>query len=346
MNEGVLSVWNAREIETATKDALIRQLGKEPGEERFALYLAARKALVEEVLPQIKAVQPNLTDHGPEHVRNVLDNAHRLLGAGISDLTGLELYCLILAILFHDVGNVLGRDEHQKKVAKVYDFVRSKGQANKPEKYIVLKSAEAHRGKSRDGSSDTLRHVDETSPFDGQPVRLRQIAAILRLADELAEGPQRTSAFMIANHKYPQKSQLYHSYASVKTVDVDRGNERIALTYHIDVNLDASGNLSSNEARDLRKLLTYCYQRISKLNQERQYAKHYAGVLSPFKKTTVTFNFWINGQHEDLGLTQATLTDLVVPGDVCQSFVENAPSYSPRRIVTQIRRRLSEGQDP
>jgi len=337
-------VWNESEIEAATKDALIEQLGKEAGDERFALYLAARKALVEEVLPQIKAIEPNLTDHGPDHVRNVLDNAHRLLGDGISDLTGLELYCLILAILFHDAGNVLGREEHQKKVSEVYDFVRPNGQANKREKYIVLKSAEAHRGKSRDGSSDTLKDVDETCPFEGLPVRLRQIAAILRLADEVAEGRQRTSAFMLAHHKYPADSVIYHSYARIKVVSVDRGNERIALTYDVEVKLDASGVLSDTEARDLSDLLEYCYRRISKLNQERQYAKHYADVLSPFKKTTITFNFWINGRPEDLGLAQTALTDLVVPGDVCKPFTEVATSYSPDHIVAQIRQRLSEGK--
>ncbi len=330
-------MWELRKIEEITKKALVEERGVVQGEEKFAAYTMARKNLVEQVLPEIKAVQPQLTDHGPDHVANVLDNAEGLLGEDIHKFRGIELYCLILSILFHDAGNVFDRKEHQLNIAKIYDYIRPGPEPNKQEKYIVLKATEAHCCEAGDGSKDALRDLDDTTQLDRKPVSLRQIAAILRFADELAEGPQRTSIFMQRQHKYSSDSQIFHKYAKITNVSIDRGNERIALTYNIDVDIDEHSSLSNEKEEELRELLDFTYKRIIKLNQERQYTKHYCDFLSPFKKTTVAFNFWIDGQHNDLGLVQVSLTDLVVPGDTHKGFYEYDRSYELKNIVEKIR---------
>jgi diphthamide synthase subunit DPH2 len=97
-------MWQTQDLETITKERLVKERGQSEGEEKYALYLAARKKLLEDVLEEIKATQPGLTDHGPRHVANVLQNAHQLLGDKVEALSATELYCLILSILFHDVG--------------------------------------------------------------------------------------------------------------------------------------------------------------------------------------------------------------------------------------------------
>ena len=52
-----------------------------------------------------------LTDHGPDHVRMVTQNAKQLIGdLSLRKLNGYEIYLLLLAIHFHDVGNCLGRE--------------------------------------------------------------------------------------------------------------------------------------------------------------------------------------------------------------------------------------------
>lgn len=326
-----------RKLEQLTKEALLEENSLQEGEEKFAEYIVARKNIIIEILDQIKAVQPNLTDHSSKHVADVLDNAEQLLGEHISDFSGTELYCLILAILFHDVGNIFEREEHQRNVAEVYDFIRSQNNRNKQEKYIVLKVAEAHCGQTTDGSIDTLKSVEETAPLWRTPVRLRYIAAILRFADELAEGPHRTSNFMQKHQKYSENSEIYHEYANITNIFIDRGNNRIAITYDIEIETDDNGSISHEKEQKLHDLLDFSYQRIKKINQERQYSKHYCEYLSHFKETTVAFRFWINGEKKELGLNKVSLTDLVLPGAYQKEFWEYNEEYVLDNVMSKIK---------
>lgn len=261
-------MWQTQELETITQKRLIEERGQAEGEEKFALYLTARKKLLEDVLEEIKIAEPKLTDHGPKHIANVLQNAQRLLGDDVKLLSGTELYCLILSILFHDVGNVLGRDGHQLNIGKVYDHVRQPDASHRQEQLILLQIVAAHCGEGADKTNDTLKFL-EPSHLDGRSVNLRQIAAILRFADELAEGPQRTSLFLAKMHGYSTDSQTYHRYAAITQIHIDKGAGRIALTYHPPVTTSQNGFLE-NEA-DLRELLQFTYKRIQKLDQERKY---------------------------------------------------------------------------
>ena len=87
-------------------------------------------------------------------------------------------------------------------------------------------------------------------------MRLRELAAVLRFADELAEGPQRTSEFMQAEGLYESESQQFHDYANSTHILIDRGTNRIILTYEIGIGVD-----QSNEVRrpHLSSRLTYVY---------------------------------------------------------------------------------------
>jgi len=334
--------WNECDIERITYGELVKQLGQDPAKERFALYLAARKAVVEDILPEIRAILPEHTDHGVAHAVQVLDKAATLLGldAGPSVLSGMDLYALVLAILFHDVGNIFGRAEHQRKVSEAYQHACAKGNADKNERYIVVKAAEAHCGQSLDGCPDTLKDLGERVQLAGRPVRLRDIAAILRLADELAEGPERTSRFMQEYHTYPAESDLFHRYAEAADVFIERGTERIALTYNIDIKItpDAPQQLGEEQEKDLRTLLSFIYKRIIKLDQERQYTRHYCNLLTPFRKTTVTFNFWIAGPPCSVELP--ALTDLVVPGGGTRDLQDYHAEYRLDGLIEKIRHAL------
>lgn len=334
-------MWKPTKLEEIAQKKLIKDYGQVKGEELFAAYILVRKGLVEEILPDIKAVLPELTDHGPEHVANVLDNAHSLLEKTVSKFSGTDLYCLLLSIAFHDSGNIFDREDHQRKISQIYDYVRHHPEANRQEKHIVLKAVEAHCGEASDGSKDTLKDLDEISHLDGKRVNLRRLAAVLRFADELSEGPQRTSRFMQKLYGYPADSEIHHKYASITELCIDRGNERIALTYNVSVETDAACSLDTEKENNLRELLGYIFKRVTKLNQERQYAKHYCDFLSPFKKTTMALRFWIDSQPLDLELVKLTLTDLVVPGDIHKDLHEYDDSYAPDEIINRVRQVLA-----
>ena len=189
------------------------------------------------------------------------ENAILLLSDdGIKKLSGIEMYCLGMFILFHDTGNVYGRKNHHKKVGRVFDCIRDKDISLRHEKTLVVRATSAHTGKAQDGSCDTLKEVAELDHLANRPVRLRELAAILRFADELAEGPQRTSEFMQVEDLYESESKKFHDYASRTTILIDRQNSRIFITYTIDIDI--------NKPDELSDFLSFVFERIQKLNQE------------------------------------------------------------------------------
>jgi len=304
-------MWNTTKYEEKLQERLCLQFGKERGEELYTQYTTARNALVaDNFFTEIKAKEPDLTDHSERHIRDVLNNVEKLLDDQIDKLTGIELYCLALIVLFHDVGNIEGRDGHNLNIADVYNFVRKKEPRYNHERAVVIKAAQAHCGKAKDGGRDTLNDLEEVGNLEGEKVSFRDIAAILRFADELAEGNQRTSNFMVERLKYDKESMIFHSYAQTTEVFIDRPGGRVVLTYNIDI------DSKKDDAESLKNLLKFIYKRIIKLDEERRYAKHYCDILVPFKKTSIQFNFTKDGLPTNLDVGKIETHDrFPVPGE-------------------------------
>ena len=311
------------------------QFGASKGDELARAYCDAQSRLQKEVYPNIQGAEPSLSDHGVAHISNVQQNAIHLLSDDgvIRNLTGIEMYCLGMLILFHDAGNVYGRENHHIHVANVFNRIRGTDESVLHEKTLVVRATRAHTGTAQDGSRDTLKEVGAEDHLEGERVRLRDLAAILRFADELAEGPQRTSEFMQKEGLYPTESSIFHKYASKTHIFIDRRNGRIVLTYEIPVE-----RVSSDEDRraHLSQFLNFVYKRILKLNQERQYARYYTKLLDPFKLTEVTFNFHCEGAILETDLMTLKLTDIVVPGDHMKGIADRDPSYAIESLVTDL----------
>ena len=145
------------------------------------------------------------------------------------------------------------------------------------EKQIILKLCGVTLwGEGVDGTSDTLKYLDNNAMLEHRPIRMGLIGSILRFADELAEGNHRTSHFMIQGGRFPSESMVFHRYALCSQVNVDRNGERICLTYHIKLRFDGNGDTEDHSIiriEDLQELLNFIYYRIAKLNQERQLCK-------------------------------------------------------------------------
>lgn len=350
-------IWETLEIEEIIQVALIRDLDESHGNERFGYYTTARKNLLDNVLEEIKKIQPDMTDHGPKHIKNVLVNIQDLLGdsVGVWDratkrldkgfFNGMELYILGLSALFHDVGNVFKREEHQKQICPIYDYARptTGGSEESEEKIIILEICRAHCGDGLDGSKNTLSFVRERSKLDRQIIRPNLLAPILRFADELAEGTQRTSHYMIQRHGYSEESLKYHQYAFSSNVDIDRALGRIRLNYHITLKLPHESETEKFQIHgplvsidDLAGFLQTVYHRIEKVNQERQYAKFYCPLLDPFKETSATFNFWHKGRELPIDLHPVIFSDLVVPGDPQKTVVERDSLYNPDQLIVRL----------
>lgn len=326
-------MWETLEIERDLKDSLVSEFGETEGDKLYGEYTAARDKLLP-IWQNIKREEPDLTDHGPDHIADVLKQAHSIVPPG--HLEPREKLALLLSILFHDTGNIHGREGHEKKISEIYDQVRGTPTPSFQEKKIVVAVVGAHGGEARDGSKDTIRELPDTEPFLKKPIRMQEVAAILRFADELAEGKQRTCEYLRRIQAFDIQSEKYHDYASITEICIDRGNQRIALTYHIGLDSE-NGEIDEQALERLKRLLEFSYHRIRKLDEERQYARFYSTCLGDFKKTSASLTFWLNGQQLDLGLHPLELTDLVVPGGATKKIPEIDDSYEITKIVEELK---------
>lgn len=282
------SIWNELDLEKALQERLNEKFDKPKADSIWSDYIQIRKGAIN-IANEIKAVEPKLTDHGPEHLANVMENAFKLIGNNLQVLTCGDLYFLCTIIMLHDVGNIAGRKKHQVKVADIYNDIRQDESKYYHERSLVLQAAAAHCGESKIGDKDTLKQLSESSNLLDEKLRLRELASILRFGDELAEGPQRTCDYIIKKGSLNAKSAIYHIYAQITHVYIDI--DRIALTYNIDI------ENSEIKKIGLDKILGFIYKRIIKLDEERRYCKYYTSLLNQYKQTHVIFNITKKGNQ-------------------------------------------------
>ncbi len=335
------------QLELITEGRLKHDFGPVQGGEIWAGFLLARQKALFDVASFISQTEPHLSDHGPRHIENVLDNAYALLGetkcTGTDSQTSLnatELYFLVLSILFHDLGNIHGRKDHNRAIERAYSYARGNDVSMMQEKRILFAVVEAHCGQTFDGSKDTIGKLDSKQHFKQQRVDCQRVASILRLADELAEGPQRTSAFMRTHFPVDPESEVYHDYAAATAIHIDGDNERIILTYDIEVAPAYRGE--KYDESKMRSLLNLCYRRAVKLDLERKYNRHYCSLLRPFKRTEISFHFCYQGQDLKIAIPMITLDDLVLPSDQSNvSLVDRERSLQLSLLLPSIREAIA-----
>jgi hypothetical protein len=261
--------WEERPLEKHIHEMLTCALSTD-GEKLWADYVTTRNDIVDTILPHIAKIEPNLTDHSANHIVDVIDNAAILLGlknelnekheSNIHPYVTYEMLALLLSLVMHDVGNILKRNDHNSKITDVWSKLTSWNLWAPNERNVVIDICRAHSGRSRDGSSDTIKDLSVSRRyFFKSPIRIAELAAIVRFSDELAEGEHRTSCFLIDAGLIDESSRLFHEYARCTRVAIDREMGRIALTYNIDI-----GDTKPNKA-NLRKLLKIIYERALKL---------------------------------------------------------------------------------
>ena len=213
-----------------------------------------------------------LTDHGVKHVQSVIQHAGMII-RDLDRLTGYEIYILLLAIHFHDLGNIYGRDEHEKKIAEVILSLDKELQLATQEKQFINDIATAHGG-SNEGDKDTIGRIGPDTMFGGVRVRQKVLAAILRFADEISDDLNRSNFKGII----PTENQVFHEYSkSLQPISID--GETIIMKYQIPYNL-AINKVGKGNTK------VYLYDeiqsRLGKCMRELEYCRKYAeGQLIP-----------------------------------------------------------------
>lgn len=327
--------WITTKYEKAVKSYLIKELGDEEGCELYSDYEHLRNELIKDnFFQEIKIKEPNLSDHSDRHIKDVQDRAYRLIGDFKKQgLKVMDVYCLSLMILFHDVGNIFGRKGHDSicKIAEVYNKYRANHEKYGDERRQVTIGASAHSGLSSAGCKDTLKFIKKGS-IKNEEINLPEIAAILRFADELSEGKHRTCSFLLERNMYDSESKIFHKYANITEILIDRALERISITYSI--NVTEKFHEDETEQKEIEELIKFTFYRAVKLDQERRYTKYYSSILQSFKYVTVLYNFEKNYTPLVIDIQPIRFEDeYPVPGVNFVSDVEKAEEYFSKNIT-------------
>ncbi len=339
--------WSTTKYEQAMETYLIEKLGQNEGHNLYVEYESLRNDLIKDnFFREIKINEPFLSDHSDRHIMDVQNRAFRLIGDFKEQgLSAMDVYCLALMILFHDVGNIFGRIGHDSipKIADVYNKYRTMHQSHGEERRVITTGASAHSGTSRAGCKDTLKFVKKDSIKEDE-INLPELSAILRFADELAEGKHRTCSFLIDKGLYEEESMIFHKYASITEIRIDRAIGRIVITYTI--NVSENFNESTDEQKEITDLIHFSFYRAIKLDQERRYTKYYSTILQPFKYVTVLYKFEKNYTPIDIDIEPIIFEDKYpIPGinfvknpeDAKIEIEENHPNFKLGGIIDLLR---------
>lgn len=154
-----------------------------------------------------------LTDHGPAHIEKVAHMAAEIVSQMEEELLPYEIFLLLLAIQVHDIGNVKGRENHENRIDEVWRTVFGPLGFDSLDKTMAIQIASTHGGKYQ-GSKSTLQAVLRETKYKGFIIRPRMLAAILKLADELAEEVDRASLPQMELGSLPKESEIFHVYSS------------------------------------------------------------------------------------------------------------------------------------
>lgn len=230
-----------------------------------------------------------LTDHGPDHIKTVIQRASRLAESPGCDLSAYEVYVLLVGIHLHDVGNLFGRDEHELKSDEIMEQLGPLLGDDTGEKFAIHKIAAAHGGRVN-GNKDKIRALSETDSLLGQDIRPRLLAALLRFADELADDRTRAARFLIDMGRIPQESEVYHKYAyALQSVKTEMPGDSVALHFELTVQ-DACQTFGKGDRHAY--LLDEIFDRTLKMHRERMYCMRFLRPAISVDKINVTIRIY------------------------------------------------------
>ena len=178
-----------------------------------------------------------LNDHGPEHIKTVIRRVSELINTEKCLLSEYEVYILLMSIHIHDMGNILGRNNHEiNSQVILQDYSQHAGQ-DRIEWDCIFEIAEAHGGEPKDKISDL---IDEK--ILQKTVRKKLLASLLKFADELSDDRTRANRFLLTTKEQslqssllPEESQLFHMFSyCLHTVDIDLQGKRILLKFDVE----------------------------------------------------------------------------------------------------------------
>lgn len=229
-----------------------------------------------------------LTNHSKEHVETVIQRISLLLGDAINRITGYEAFILLVAACLHDIGNIMGRSDHERHMVELANGCQEFKTLDGPTKHYIFEVAMAHGGRNIKGGKDTLSLVTKEEKAGGIIARPRAMAALLRFADELSDDFGRANFAMMNMGLMPPESNIYHLYSScVQTPNVQ--GSQIFLKYDLTA---LQTQRLYDKIVDGQKRRVFLYdeikERLAKCYGEMEYCTHHSDGLFHFDSINAT----------------------------------------------------------
>lgn len=256
-----------------------------------------------------------LNNHGREHIDMVHQRAFEIIkhffGQSLSEF---EVFILVCAIEIHDIGNILGRANHEKELGRIFDDNCKLIIPDSAERRIIKTIAMAHGGKSIQGTKDTISSLNKVDLIFEERIRTQLLASIVRFADELADDFTRASRGALDLGIIGVNSKIYQDYSRVlHTVlieeDDDQNDHKVHLVFELEIS-DLTEVYDYGKAK--KYLLDEIYDRTLKMERERRYCLKFLNHSVIINKIMVEINIY-NSLGQKYDSITYTLEDHLYP---------------------------------
>lgn len=233
-----------------------------------------------------------LNDHSSDHIQMVIEKVSNILWLEVTPtekLNPLECFILLSAIQIHDAGHVIGGREHHEQNTKEFLKKYDSCIVGSPEKKIIYEIARAHSGKD-----DPIGKLSQTEEIYNFKVRMRLLASLLRLGDEMADGASRASSFLYEQNKIVEGSRLFHAFSmSLHTFIPHVDTQEIRMKFNLNKSrcCEVFKKPTNNGEVDTY-LLDEIYVRTLKTFYECLYYNRFVSDKLRFNSVSVTIEFY------------------------------------------------------
>jgi hypothetical protein len=263
-----------------------------------------------------------------------------LSGAPKDSLNCLDLFLLLSAIIWHDVGMVATRSNHAAAATSFISRVRESFFPELPFYRLVSLMTRAHSGNEGWASLQSSEEVAACT-HNTCTIYPQSLAAMLRFADEISETRTRISPVLLKD--VPDANRLYWEYANCITASKPEPvRNRILLSLEVQVQsalarYSCPTELSSRADQQGKiSLIEYIICRLEKMNNERVYCFPYLTRYANIRSIEVRLQICQDADcqiFDDIVIGDGGLADAGYPNvQFFDHFLEKYPALTPASL--------------
>lgn len=323
----------------------------------ISIYKVFKEKFDRDIHPEIKSKileiekEGYYNDHGVDHIKMVIERATRLLNemnASICEdkdkfyISPYEVFLLLMSIQLHDAGHLIGsRKEHAGKGKELLAKFDASNVLSTAERKTIGDIARAHGGKD-----DPIGKLELETNISHMKVRPRLLAAILRLADELAEDKTRASNLLVKLDEIVETSKIFHLYsASLDSICISGGEIKLDF-YILDKYLMGTYSIGTEQ----KYLLDEIYDRTFKTFTESLYCSRFFPERLRIDNVKVSIKILDSNNDDEIKTIYYELEEKGYPFIAnkniyevcCDSLMENKNRIDGEYIKTYLEKRNDE----